>query len=194
MGKLSHPKVTGLVLAGGLSRRFAGEDKAWQIFQGRPLLEHALELLSGFSEIVISANREPGRFARYGHCVVTDRRPGFLGPLSGIETAFLETGADAFLVVPCDVVGAPGDWVRQLIVHARKTGSPWVGTRDDQRLQPLLGYWSTALLPAVSRALDEGEMRVMRLIAPWEPNALPLPDGHHLLNLNTPQALASADA
>ncbi len=192
MSKPSAPEVIGLVLAGGLSRRFGGEDKAWQVYRGRPLVEYALELLAPLDSVVISANREPGRYRRFGHPIVTDRRPGALGPLSGIETAFLETGAQALLVVPCDVLGAPADWATRLIDHADRTGSPWVGTLDGERLQPLLGFWSCELLPKVSAALDAGHRRVMQRIEPWMDNALALPEGEHLLNLNTPEALAAA--
>ncbi len=184
--------VTGLVLAGGLSRRFDGEDKGWRPYRGRPLIAHALELLAGLEQVVISANRNGGRYAALGHPVVADRRAGYMGPLSGIETAFLETGADALVVVPCDVVGAPSDWAQRLAEHAAALDSPWVGTVSGDRLQPLLGYWSRALLPAISRALDEENLRVMRLIEPWSANALRLPEGMRLLNLNTPEALAEA--
>ncbi len=187
-------KVAGLVLAGGLSRRFNGEDKGWQQYRGRPLVRHALDLLDGLDEILISANRHRERYAALGHRVLADRREGFLGPLSGIETALRETDADALLVVPCDVVGAPRDWMRQVLRHARGQDSPWVGTLDGERLQPLLGYWSAALLPVLSEALDTGRLRVMQLIRPWQAAALALPPDRHLRNLNTPEALARGQA
>ena len=187
-------RISGLVLAGGLSRRFAGEDKGWQPYRGRPLIEHALDQLAGLDEILISVNHDVARYAALGHPVIGDRRPGRLGPLSGIETALLESGADALLVIPCDVLGAPAGWAHSLIAHAHALHSPWVGTGDGDRLQPLLGYWSASLLPHIGRALDEHRLRVMRLIEPWQAHALALPGGHRLLNLNTPQALAAAQA
>lgn len=189
MGK----RVTGLVLAGGLSRRFGGEDKGWQLYRGRPLVGYALALLEGMDQVVISANRHAERYAALGFPVVADRRKDFQGALSGIETAFLETDAEALLVVPCDVLGAPDDWAARLITHANELHSPWVGTLAGDRLQPLLGYWSRELLPTISQALDEKNLRVMRLIAPWRDNALRLPGTSNLLNLNTPQALAKAE-
>jgi len=192
MSKPPPPEVLGLVLAGGLSRRFGGEDKAWQLYRGRPLVEYALNLLAPLGSVMISTNRDPGRYQRFGHPVVPDRRRGNLGPLSGIETAFLESGAQALLVVPCDVLGAPADWTTRLLNHARHSGSPWVGTLDGERLQPLLGYWSRELLPVIGAALDAENLRVMDLVDPWLGNALALPEGRRLLNLNTPEALAAA--
>jgi len=187
-------RISGLVLAGGLSRRFAGEDKGWQLYRGRPLIEHALGQIEGLDEILISVNHDAARYASLGHRVIGDRRPGRLGPLSGIETALLESGAEALLVIPCDVLGAPAGWAQELIGHAHALQSPWVGTSDGDRLQPLLGYWSASLLPRISLALDEHRLRVMRLIEPWQAHALTLPKGHRLLNLNTPQVLAAAQA
>jgi molybdopterin-guanine dinucleotide biosynthesis protein A len=48
--------IVGLVLAGGRSRRFNGQDKGWQLYQGKPLIEHALLQLQGCACTVISAN------------------------------------------------------------------------------------------------------------------------------------------
>ena len=187
-------EVTGLVLAGGLSRRFDGEDKGWQLYRGKPLVEHALAALSGQERVVISANRHVERYRALGYPVLRDRREGYQGPLSGLETAFLETGAEALLVVPCDVIGVPEGWAEQLVRRATALESPWVGTLGGDRLQPLLGYWSRSLLPLISQALDQDSLRVMRLIAPWQANALRLPEGVELLNLNTPDALAGAES
>lgn len=187
-------RVCGLVLAGGLGRRFAGEDKGWQRYRGRPLIEHALMQLQGLDKVMISANRNLGRYASLGYPVVADRRPDHQGPLSGIETAMRESGAEAFLVVPCDVIGAPEGWPQRLIERARELHSPWVGTSDGGRLQPLFGYWSASLLPTISHALDAGHLQVMRLIEPWREFALELPAGYQLLNLNSPQALTATPA
>jgi molybdopterin-guanine dinucleotide biosynthesis protein A len=182
-------EVAGLVLAGGLGRRHGGIDKGWLMHQGQPLVAHALAHLqqSGCALRLVSANRHVERYASLGVTVVQDRRAGFLGPLSGIESAFLASEVQWLYVVPVDVLGMPGDWLTQLYSQLQSTGKPWCGTLDDGRLQPLLGLWSRALLPSLQAYLDAGGRRVMEFVRPWQ--ALALPAGCRLRNLNAPESL-----
>jgi molybdopterin-guanine dinucleotide biosynthesis protein A len=184
-------EVAGLVLAGGLGRRHGGIDKGWLIHQGRPLVAHALAHLqqAGCSPRLVSANRNHAGYASLGVTVVPDRRAGFLGPLSGIESAFLACEAPSLYVVPVDVLGMPGDWLAQVYSQLQATGQPWCGTLDGGRLQPLLGVWSRALLPALQAYLDAGGRRVMEFVRPWQAHALALPAGIQLRNLNVPASL-----
>jgi molybdopterin-guanine dinucleotide biosynthesis protein A len=187
---MASESVAGLVLSGGRGSRHAGADKGWLQYQRRPLIEHALQHLQVCEQVIISANRNQARYAALGAQVVSDRRAGYQGALSGIESAFIASDADWLYVVPVDVLGMPGDWLEQLQRAVRQTGLPWCGTRDGDRLQPLLGLWSRELLGLLSAYLDSGERRVMRFVEPWSDGALALPGDRHLLNLNTPKALA----
>ncbi len=80
--------VTGIVLAGGLARRFRGEDKGLIELAGRPLAGWVADGLRGrVAEIVVSANRNLPGYARLGHTVVPDRLPDYPGPLAGLLSA-----------------------------------------------------------------------------------------------------------
>jgi molybdopterin-guanine dinucleotide biosynthesis protein A len=189
---MASDSVAGLVLAGGRGSRHGGADKGWLEYQQRPLIEHALQHLQACKQVIISANRNQARYAGLGVQVVSDRRPGYQGALSGIESAFAASEVDWLYVLPVDVLGMPGDWLERLQRRVGQTGRPWCGTLDGERLQPLLGLWSRELLDSLSTYLDSGERRVMRFIDPWVDSALALPEGQHLLNLNTPEALGDA--
>jgi len=188
---MASEPVAGLVLAGGLGRRHGGIDKGWVNHQGQPLVEHALQHLErcGCDPCLISANRNRDRYASLEVSVLADRRTGYLGPLSGIESAFLACPAKWLYVVPVDVRGMPADWLAQLHARVQATGAPWCGTLDDGRLQPLLGLWSRDLLPMLGSYLDAGGRRVMEFVRPWQSHALALPAGFSLSNLNTPESL-----
>ena len=55
--------VLGVILAGGLSRRLGGGDKALRELAGRPLLAHAIERLAPqVAQIIINANGDPRTF------------------------------------------------------------------------------------------------------------------------------------
>jgi molybdopterin-guanine dinucleotide biosynthesis protein A len=178
-------EIIGLALAGGRGRRLGGIDKGWHIHQGKPLIEHALEHLKDCQRIIISANRHLSAYRQLGYAVVADQRPDYQGPLSGIESAMRYAPDACFYVMPCDLLGVPPHWLSHLTRHARQTDSPWVGTQTADKLQPLLGLWSTRLFAELTDFLDAGERRVMHFVAPYQKHALPLPDQTDLLNINT---------
>src|SRR5262245_24471640 len=79
------PSTLGLVLAGGPARRMGGGDKALIEIGGRAILDRVLETLAPQCDgIVLNANGDPQRFARFGLPVIADDIPDFAGPLAGI--------------------------------------------------------------------------------------------------------------
>ena len=81
----SVPPTLGLVLAGGLARRMGGGDKALIEIGGRTILDRVLQTMTPQCErIILNANGDLSRFARFGLSVVPDDIPDFAGPLAGI--------------------------------------------------------------------------------------------------------------
>src|SRR5262245_40818883 len=77
--------VTGVILAGGQSRRMGGGDKGLLHLAGKPMLAHVVgRLAPQVGRMVINANGNPERFARFGLPVVADSVPDFAGPLAGV--------------------------------------------------------------------------------------------------------------
>jgi len=100
--------VTGVVLAGGLSRRMGGGDKGLLELAGRPMLTHVVcRLRPQVGAMVVNANGDPARFAPLGLPVVPDTIGGFVGPLAGVLAGMRWSAANA----PGAhwVVTAPGD-------------------------------------------------------------------------------------
>src|SRR5262249_35984773 len=82
---IEAPPTLGLVLAGGLARRMGGGDKAMIRIGGTTILDRVIERLrSACTDIVLNANGDPARFARFKLPVVADSVPDFAGPLAGI--------------------------------------------------------------------------------------------------------------
>ena len=94
-------KAVGLLLAGGQSRRMGGGDKALRLLGGVSLLERVIERLRPqVDALVLNANGDPTRFARFGLAVVADSVPGFAGPLAGSRLRRRPCGARAAPVGP----------------------------------------------------------------------------------------------
>lgn len=78
-------EVTGVILAGGQSRRMGGGDKGLLDLAGRPMLAHVIDRLAPqVGRTIINANGDPARFATFGLPVVADTITGFVGPLAGV--------------------------------------------------------------------------------------------------------------
>jgi molybdopterin-guanine dinucleotide biosynthesis protein A len=88
-------------------------DKGLIEYRGRPLSEWTLAALAPqVDELVVSANRNLGTYAAYGHRVLPDTLPDFAGPLAGVLAALEAVNADWLLVAPCDTPKLPADLAR----------------------------------------------------------------------------------
>ena len=110
-----RPPITGVILAGGEGRRMGGLDKGLQDLDGRPLVYWVLSRLAPQVDgVLISANRNHGRYARLGCPVVSDSIPGFAGPLAGLQAALLSATTPLVASAPCDSPYLPADLVSRL--------------------------------------------------------------------------------
>lgn len=132
--------VAGLVLAGGRGERVGGRDKGLIRSRGRSLAERTAAFLSPWSDlIVVSANRNRRRYARWADVVVADRHPGKPGPLAGISAALAAVDARFVLVCPCDVPMLPAHLPGRLLRALRLDGRADVAVvSDPERVQPLV--------------------------------------------------------
>lgn len=180
--------VTALILAGGAGRRSGGRDKGLLPWQGKPLVDRVIHRLRPqVAKILISCNRNTGNYARRAP-VVTDLRPGFAGPLAGMEAASGRVDTDWLLVSPCDTPNLPDDLCRRLMSALsepegeRSLAGYAVDADGAHYLCALLRREALASLP---KFLDSGARAVHHWYA--EIGALPVsfPDSEHaFLNLN----------
>ncbi len=150
-------KVTAGILAGGRGRRMGHIDKGLAELNGQPLIEHVLHRLQPQTpHILISANRNPDRYARYGHPVIADRWPGFQGPLAGIASLLEACGDDWLATTACDTPYLPADYIQRLIAAQQRSGARMVVCHDGSSLQPLHGLFHRELLRDLVGYLEQG--------------------------------------
>ncbi|MBF0262470.1 MAG: molybdenum cofactor guanylyltransferase MobA [Magnetococcales bacterium] len=192
--------IMGVVLAGGLSKRMGGQDKAFLQFGGQTLLQRTLDRLEPQVDTLrISANGDPARFAALGLPVILDSRADHPGPMAGIESAFLASDASWVLSVPVDLPFLPLDLVERLSEAASIGGARPVMATSLGRVHPVVCLWPRTALPAIRAALDADERRLLDWFAthphhqvdfsPADPESQPDP----FLNLNDPVALERAE-
>jgi molybdopterin-guanine dinucleotide biosynthesis protein A len=175
-----------------------GRPKAWLPFGGVPLLLRIVERLrSAFDEVLV-VGADGRELPDAGVPVVHDTRDA-LGPLGGLEAALRSTSAARVLAVSCDAPFLQPALLRRLASLA--DGHPAAVPRREGRLHPLLAVYSRALLPRVSRLLDEGRLRPLFLLEEAGARIVEEdelrdcdPSGLSFVNLNTPEDYEAAVA
>ena len=157
--------VVGLLLAGGLSRRMGGGDKALRPLGDRTLLEHVIERVRPqVSALALNANGDPARFARFGLPVVPDSVPDFVGPLAGILAGLDWAAAnrpdcDLVASVPTDAPFLPRDLVARLAVGMKAAGAELACAASGDRPHPVIGLWPVRLREELRHAVITEHIR-----------------------------------
>jgi molybdopterin-guanine dinucleotide biosynthesis protein A len=130
-----------------------GADKATLAFRGRPLVVHALKILTGAGlSVSIAGSRADLR--AYAP-VVEDAGPG-LGPLGGICPALASTVARWAVFLPVDLPLLPAALVRFLLKHARMSGCAITLTSVAGFVQTFPAVLDRAVLPGLEAELEAG--------------------------------------
>jgi molybdopterin-guanine dinucleotide biosynthesis protein A len=165
------PSVTGVILAGGQSRRMGGGDKGLLDLAGKPMLAHVIERLAPqVGRVVVNANGDPARFAAFGLPVVADTVPDFAGPLAGVLAGMRWSRANApaarwIATAAGDAPLLPRDLVERCIeaLEGRSGGRPGAIAlaRSAGELHPVIGLWPVALADDLEAQLAAGVRKVL---------------------------------
>jgi len=198
----SYPATLGLVLAGGLARRMGGGDKALIAIGGVAILDRVMaRLRPACTGIVLNANGDPARFARFGVPVVADSVPDFAGPLAGIlaglEWAARHAPDIAWIAsAPGDCPFLPRDLVLRLHQARAAQGTALACARSGDWRHPVIGLWPAALREDLRHALiDEGLHKIEAWTARHGIAVAQWPDAplDPFFNVNTPEDAAAAE-
>ena len=196
-------KVVGILLAGGQSRRMGGGDKALRLLGGTPLLERVIKRLRPQVEaLVLNANGDPARFARFLLPVVADSVPDFAGPLAGVlaglDWAALHRPDCPYVVsVATDAPFLPVDLVARLAEGLDKARANLACAASGGRSHPVFGLWPVRLRDNLRRAVvDHGIRKVDLWTARHKLTTVPFADQpiDPFFNANRPEDFETAAA
>ncbi len=147
------PDVTGVVLAGGSSRRY-GQNKALVHFNGVPLIERVVSILQQvFERVVISVN-EPAPYRFLNLTMIQDVFSG-VGPLAGVHAALTEIFDEAGFFVACDMPFLNPALIRHM--SRLPSESDAVVPRVGPHIEPLHAVYRKTCINAVEQAIQRGE-------------------------------------
>ena len=191
--------VLGVILAGGLSRRMGGGDKALLPLAGKPVLRHVIDRLAPQVErLILNANGDAVRCRPFALPVVSDTDESRPGPLAGLLAAMDWTAAHApacgwVATAPCDSPFLPRDLVARLRLAAGD--APAAIAASGGRLHPVAGLFHLRLRANLAHFLAGGGRRA----GEWAERVgartaeFPVVPIDPFFNVNTPEELAEAE-
>ena len=152
MTQIAHDAISGIILAGGKSRRM-GRDKAFLELGTKPLIRIVLEAIHTVVHEVFIVTNDPEHYTCFDVRLVEDIYHG-LGKLGGIHAGLVAATYDRALVVACDMPCLNPDLLRYLA-----SLSPYydaVVPRVDGLREPLHAIYSRSCLGAIQAEIDAG--------------------------------------
>ncbi|MBU0728255.1 MAG: molybdenum cofactor guanylyltransferase [Proteobacteria bacterium] len=157
---ISLNTITGVILAGGESRRF-GSNKALALYNGKPLLAHVAATMEKIFTNRLLVTNTPDLF-RFINWPMTGDIYNGCGPLGGIHAALSKTAASQIFITGCDMplinpeiirflCGLSGDWDVAL---------PWL----EKGPEPLYAVYRKTALPAFENALAAKQNKIVQVL------------------------------
>jgi molybdopterin-guanine dinucleotide biosynthesis protein A len=197
MTNLSTQPYAAVVLAGGLSTRFGGRNKALIEWNGRPLLAHIRQALGDLFREILLVTNTPARFAAWDMTLVTDLLTE-RSSLTGIQAGLFYADQPMIFVTACDTPLLRPELIQLLMAEVREN-TDIVIPQTAEGLEPLCAIYSRRCLEPITRRLERGDYRVrsffqrmkMRRVAEDKLRRADH-DLRSFYNLNTPEDLKRA--
>jgi molybdopterin-guanine dinucleotide biosynthesis protein A len=148
-------KISGVILAGGESKRFNGLIKSKIMIGGTTIISRAIDTLRMFFDEIIIVTNTPEEFVEYNTCrIVSDV---FLnrGPLGGIHSALKESNNEALFVVAGDMPLLDKEIILRQIEYFKKNSCAILIPRVNNYIEPLHGLYRKSLLNSLETYLQE---------------------------------------
>jgi molybdenum cofactor guanylyltransferase len=189
--------IIGAIIAGGLSSRMGGSEKAFLELDSKPVILHVIEQFEPqVDQLVINANGDATRFSEFGLEVIPDALTSLTTPLAGLHAALRFTksvDAGLLMTVPSDTPFLPFDLAAKLLETAMASGAAIAASGGQEHY--IIGAWKTEMLDDLELAIAKDNLfRVKDWARRAAAQTVEWPVAPHdpFFNLNTPEDLLRA--
>lgn len=189
--------ITGVLLAGGKSRRM-GEDKRYLVVGEQTLLERGLAVLRSIFQEVLIVIAQDSPALDVDARVVRDLVPN-CGSLGGLYTGLTEATTPYIFVVACDMPFLDRAVISQFT--SRRTSADIVMAKLAGRLHPMHALYSKRCLPVIEQMVLARQLKIQKILScesllvqyVTEADLAGIdPSGRSFQNVNTPEDLEVA--
>jgi molybdopterin-guanine dinucleotide biosynthesis protein A len=189
--------VTGVLLAGGNSRRM-GEDKRYLVVGEQTLLERGLAVLRSIFQEVLVVIAQDSLPLNVDARVVRDLEPD-CGSLGGLYTGLTQATTPYIFVVACDMPFLDPAVITQFT--SRRASADIVMAKLAARLHPMHALYSKGCLPVLEQMIRARQLKIQEMVSHaslhvryvTDADLLTIdPSGRSFQNVNTPADLEVA--
>ncbi len=181
--------VTGVILAGGRSKRF-GRNKALEIFKDERLIDRGIRLLKEFFREILVITNEVDSYIGIDATIVKDIIP-FFGPLGGIYTALLFSVNDWIFVRAVDMPFLSHDLVNIMLRYSGENFDVIVPL-SEKGYEPLCAMYNRRCVSFIAKCIEKDDRRIVSFFNRVKVKKIDAgdwrtvdPDGLSFVNINT---------
>ena len=189
---------TGVILSGGLSTRFNGQNKALIQVGGLRILDRLYNVFSDLFDEIILVTNDPIQFLEWDLTIVTDLFSS-RSSLTGIHTGLFYMKNPFAFFSACDTPFLKKELVETLIEKIEQKVDI-IMPETTAGLEPLCAIYSKRCVQSAEQHLRENKFKIQRAFRAKRIKTIPEnllrakdPDLQSFFNINTPEDLAQAE-
>ena len=195
---MTQQTCTGIILAGGESKRLNSVEKSNLLVGNKRIIERMMTVFEKlFSEIILVSNH-PTTYLEWNAIVVKDiytKRSS----LTGVHSGLFYTRTDHAFIAACDTPFLKMDLIKTIVQHADR-GIDVVLPRTVNGVEPLCAVYSRRCLQTVQNSLERNNLKISNLFSKLKVKEIPEavlrktdPGLVSFFNINTPDDLEKAN-
>ncbi len=192
------PPCSGVILSGGLSTRFNGQNKAFISVGGKRILDRLYTIFSDlFNEIILVTN-DPMQFVEWDLTIVTDLYP-VRSSLTGIHAGLFYMKNPFAFFSACDTPFLKKELVETLLDNIDQNNDI-IMPETSVGMEPLCAIYSKRCLNAAEHHIKQNKFKIQRALGNHRLKKIPEPvlrskdpELISFFNINIPEDLARAE-
>lgn len=188
---MTRRKITGIVLSGGKSLQM-GYEKGLVLFEGKPMIEYSVFVLSQLCDEIIICSNNPC-YNYLGFKVIPDAFNN-CGPIAGLFSGLLKSRNMYNIVAPCDMPYLNKEVYTQLLQSYSRNKA--VVPFFNKEIYPLCGIYSKKCIAVLNSLLQQKKYNMLQVVEELKAKIIHLNndnfyfDENIFTNINTPEDLS----
>ena len=190
---------TGVILAGGLNKRFDGQNKAFIRIGGKRIVDRLLDVYGRLFDQIVLVTNDPVAYMDVDALIVSDHY-SVRSSLNGLQAGLFAAAHEYAFFAACDTPFIKGALIQRLLETVTRKADIIIPSTS-AGYEPMFAVYKKTCLPAMVWQLERGMLKIqgmfrkVRLKTVDEADLRMVdPELVSFFNVNTPEDLVRAEA